>query len=316
LLSSLEAIDSGRSRRVGPDQVNAIRDTFSQFQEMDVIGGGGDDVRRLVAAYLTEHVMPIVREPQSPGIQEALYEVASEQTYLAGWMAFDSGRHGLAQRYLIQSLRLAQASGNRVLGAHILAGMSDQATQLGHPSEGLSLAQAGRHGLRGLTAPAALTDLLVLEARAHAVMGDAMSTVHAIDAAERSYDQIAPQNEAEWARFIDEGYVTGEIANSLRDIRDSGNADRFATQSVAACRLQNRNRRASLSYAALAASHVQRNDLEAAADAATHALDMANGVPSIRCTMALDGIRGRLAPHTANAAVGSFMAQLDQANRR
>jgi hypothetical protein len=260
--------------------------------------------------------MPIVREPQSPAIQEALYEVASEQTYLAGWMAFDNGRHGLAQRYLIQSLRLAQASGNRVLGAHILAGLSDQATQLGYPSEGLSLAQAGRHGLRGLTAPAALTDLLVLEARAHAVMGDAMATVHTIDAAERAYDQIIPENEAEWARFIDEGYVTGEIANSLRDIRDSGNADRFATQSVAACRRQNRNRRASLSYAALATSHVQRNDLEAAADAATRALDLANGVPSIRCTVALDGIRGHLSPHSANAAVGDFMAKLEQANRR
>jgi hypothetical protein len=316
LISSLEAIDSGRSRRVGPDQVNAIRNTFSQFQEMDVIGGGGDDVRRMVAAYLTDHVMPIVREPQSPAIQEALYEVASEQTYLAGWMAFDSGRHGLAQRYLIQSLRLAQASGNRVLGAHVLAGMSDQATQLGYPSEGLSLAQAGRHGLRGLHAPAALTDLLVLEARAHAVMRDAISTVRAIDAAERAYDQIEPQNEAEWARFIDEGYVTGEIANSLRDIHDSGNANRFATQSVAACRLQNRNRRASLSYAALAASHVQRNDLEAAADAATRSLEMANGVPSIRCTIALDGIRDRLTPHSANAAVGDFMTRLDGANRR
>ncbi|MBV9160372.1 MAG: hypothetical protein JO281_02175 [Pseudonocardiales bacterium] len=37
---------------------------------------------------------------------------ASEQTYLLGWMAFDDGRRALAQRYLLQSLRLAEASGD------------------------------------------------------------------------------------------------------------------------------------------------------------------------------------------------------------
>jgi hypothetical protein len=315
LLASLESQQSGRRRRISPEHVAAIRDAFARFQQMDVIGGGGDDVRRLVATYLAEHVMPIVSEPQHPSVQAALFEVASEQTYLAGWMAYDSGRHGLAQRYLIQSLRLAQASGNQVLGAHVLAGMADQATQQGHPAEGLGLARAGRHGLRGLTAPAALTDLWVLEARAHAAMGDVISTVHAIDAAERTYDRIDTAEEPEWARFIDEAYVTGEIANSLRDVRDAGNADRFATQSVAACRRQNRNRRASLSYAVLATSHVQRGDLEAAAHAATQSLTMADGVPSIRCTASLNKIRMQLAPHRGNSAVDGFLAHSGSAHR-
>jgi hypothetical protein len=307
LLSSLDAIASGRRRKVSPEQVGEIRRMFASFQEADVIGGGGDEVRQTVAAYLTGYVMPLVQQPQSPAVSQALYEVASEQTYLAGWMAFDSGRHGLAQRYLIQSLRLAQASGNRILGSHILAGMSDQATQLGYPEEGLSLAKAGQHGLNGVHAPAAMTDLLVLEARAHATMRNAIDAVHAIDAAERTFDEINADDEAEWARFIDEAYVTGEIANSLRDLSDSRNAEAFATQSIAACARQGRNRRASLSYAALAASHTQRNDLEAAAHAATQALDKADGVPSIRCTVALNRISNELAPYSGNQAVGDFL---------
>lgn len=315
LLDSLESLDSGSSRRVGPQQVNGIRQMFARFQELDVIGGGGDDVRRLVASYLADHVMPMVREPQPSDVQESLYEVASEQTYLAGWMAFDSGRHGLAQRYLVQSLRLAQASGNRMLGAHVLAGMSDQATQMGNPSEGVSLAQAGRHGLRGLDAPATLTDLYVLEARAHAVLGNASAAASAIDYAERAYDHLRPDNEPEWAKFIDEAYVTGEIASTLRDLKDSSNAERFATQSVAASMRQNRSRRASLSYAVLAASHQQRRDLEAAAAAATRALDLATDVPSIRCTVALNGISAEFAPHTQNYAVGTFMTRLKQTQR-
>jgi hypothetical protein len=42
----------------------------------------------------------------------SLFTAASEQTYLLGWMAFDDGRQALAQRYLLQSLRLTQASGD------------------------------------------------------------------------------------------------------------------------------------------------------------------------------------------------------------
>lgn len=315
LLSTLEAIEGGRGRRVGEEDLAAIREAFAAFQEADVIGGGGDDVRRAVAAYLTDYVMPIVREPQAAGIQEALYEVAAEQTYLAGWLAFDGGEHALAERYLIQSLRLAQASGNAVLGAHVLAGLSDQATQLGYAAEGRSLAQAGRHGLRGWHAPAAMCDLYVLEARAHAALGSAMDAVHAIDAAEQWYDRIRVDDEPEWARFIDEGYVAGEVANSLRDLADVDAAEKFAAQSIAACRAQGRARRASLSYAAMAGARLHGGDVEGAAEAAQRSLGLAEGVPSIRCTAALQGLSERLAPHAGNTAAGEFVGALAAAGR-
>jgi hypothetical protein len=61
----------------------------------------------------------------------ALYEAAAEQLYLLGWMAFDNGEHSIAQRYLIQSLRLAQAAGNTELGAH--ASGYGSATTTAHP---------------------------------------------------------------------------------------------------------------------------------------------------------------------------------------
>ncbi|MYW04781.1 hypothetical protein [Streptomyces sp. SID3343] len=309
LLASLDELDVDVPRRVGPDQIKTIREAFGHFQKMDVIDGGGDEARRLVAQYLTEQIMPLLGHPQAPAMQHALYEVASEQTYLAGWMAFDAGRHGLAERYLIQSLRLAQASGNKMLGSHVLAGLSDQATQLGYPEEGLNLARAGRHGLRGLTAPAALTDLYVLEARAHAILGDVMSAVRAIDSAERTFDSVRHENEPEWARFIDDAYVTGEIAGSLRDMNDSVNAERFARESIAAAELQKRNRRASLSQAVLATSHIQRNELEAATSAAHRALDLSAGIPSIRVTAAMDGLQSRMRSHADRPEVATLMAR-------
>ncbi len=42
-------------------------------------------------------------------------------SHLAGWIAFDTGRHGLAQRHFIQALRLAHAAGDVGLGCYVLA---------------------------------------------------------------------------------------------------------------------------------------------------------------------------------------------------
>jgi len=61
---------------------------------------------------------------------------------LCGYMSWDSGKQGLAQRYYIQARRLAPASGNRALGAHILVGMATQAHSLGDATQALELASA------------------------------------------------------------------------------------------------------------------------------------------------------------------------------
>ncbi|KWW99161.1 Transcriptional regulator [Carbonactinospora thermoautotrophica] len=315
LVASLEEATGGGSARNGMAQVEAMRKMFAIFQEMDVIQGGGDTARRAVAQYLTGHVLPLIREDHPEEVHKALCEVAAEQTYLAGWMAYDSGQHGLAERYLIQSLRLAQESGNRVLGSHVLAGMSDQATQLGYPDEGLKLARAGRHGLQGLVAPAALTDLYVLEARALARMGRRDECAATLLRAEQTFDLIKPDEEPEWARFIDEAYVMGEIANSLRDLGDARGAEQYALQSVSASRRQGRARRGALSQTVVAVAHTQRGDLEAAVSAAYEALEMASRVPSsgaTRCVAALDDLRARLVPHQRNATVRELMDRMHE----
>ncbi len=43
--------------------------------------------------------------------------MTAELTKLAGWAAYDLEKHGLAQRYLIQALRMARAAGDAALGA-------------------------------------------------------------------------------------------------------------------------------------------------------------------------------------------------------
>src|SRR4029453_14574678 len=147
------------TRRAPGGRVAPIRRTFGLFQEMDVMRGGGH-ARHQLASYVTTVVPPPPRENDaSPATGRALYEAGAEQLYLLGWMAYDDGQHPLAQRHLVQSLRLAQEAHRPELGAHLLAGLSDQAALPGHPDQALQLARAGRAGLRGIDSPACLADL-------------------------------------------------------------------------------------------------------------------------------------------------------------
>jgi hypothetical protein len=148
LLATLDATTPRPGGRVDHEQVAAIREAFEAYQEADVMCGGGH-ARRALAQYVTGHVLPLVRDADpDTDTGASLFAAASQHVYLLGWMASDDGRQALAQRYLVQSLRLAQVSGDAKFGAHVLAGMSDQAGMLDHPREALQLAVAGRHGLR------------------------------------------------------------------------------------------------------------------------------------------------------------------------
>lgn len=306
LLATLEETSAdGAPRRIGMRQVAGIREMFALFQEMDVMRGGGH-ARVALVEYMNSYVMPLVRRDHDPQVQRALYEAAAEQAYLVGRMAYDDGEHGLAQRYLIQALRLSQESGNAVLGAHILAGMSDQANLLGHPQEAVALARSGRWGITVGDSPACFADLLVLESRALAQLGEDAQATQAVAKFERVFSQVSHENEPEWARFIDRAYVFGEAACTFRDLGRTDESERFATESVTAARAQNRARRGALSQAVLAVGDLQRGEVEAAAARASQVVTMATTVNSTRCIEAVEDLQSRLKPFRHLDEVKSF----------
>lgn len=291
--------------KVGPRQVEGIRHMFRLFQEMDVMRGGGHG-RVALVEYMNSYVLPLLKRHHKDDIRSALFEAASEQAYLAGWMAYDDGMHGLAERYLIQSLRLAQAAGNPTLGAHVLAGMSDQANLLGYPAEALSLALAGQRGISAKDSPACLADLYVLEGRAHAARGDGRAAAHAVRLAEQAFENVVPGNEPEWARFIDAAYLFGEAALCFRDLGEPGETDRFARESVAAAERQGRARRGALSHGAIAVAHLRRGEPDAAAHEGLTVADLAASVESSRCRQTVRDLRRLLRPYKTLPAVAEF----------
>lgn len=305
LLATLDATQRRPGGRVGHVEVAAIREAFALYQEADVMLGGGH-ARRALAQYVTGYVLPLVRDVDpDTDTGTSLFAAASQHVYLLGWMASDDGRQALAQRYLLQALRLAQASGDTKFGAHVLAGMSDQACMLGHPREALQLALAGRHGLTRAYSPACAADLWALQARAHGALGQSREAAHAVAKSERAFERIERDNEPEWARFIDPAYLAGEWANAFGDITRPIESTRFARRSAAEARHQKRARRGALSHialarAALTSGHV---DLDVALHHAHRALDLTLTVKSSRCTTAVSDLRARIQPfHTVTAA--------------
>ncbi|MEV6681357.1 transcriptional regulator [Streptomyces erythrochromogenes] len=291
--------------RVRLEDVSAVKNMFTTFQRMDIFQGGGSG-RLVLADYMNVHVYPLLRRAHTEDVRRALCEAAAEQTYLLGWMAYDNGENSVAQRYLIQSLRLAEESRNPALGAHVLAGMADQATLLGNPAEGRRLAQAGRQGLSKTESPACLADLWCLEARALALLGDKSAAARAVAQSERAYEQVDLAEEPDWAEFIDPAYLHGEHANTFRDLGDAESAEEHARRSIKHATEQKRARRGAMSQAALAVSHLQRRDLEAAHSAGVRTIKLSAQVKSSRCVEAVQDLQRRLQPFGTHRLVADF----------
>lgn len=296
LVATLEeaAVPHGR---VGAGQVAAIRRTFSAFQDMDVMRGGGFARHRL-AAFLTDTVVPLLRanDPETE-TGRALFEAGAEQYYLLGWMAYDDGHHALAQRYLIQALRLAQAARSPELGAHILAGLADQATLTGHPADGLQFARAGKLGLSKGHSPACLADLLALQARASAAMGEEQATITAVEESRSRFAEVRHDEEPAWAKFIDVAYLNGEYANAFDDLGDAARSRTFAEVSATDAARQGRGRRGSLAHSTLARAALVEHDLPAAATAGMETVRLAATVDSSRSREAVTDLCSRLRRH-------------------
>ncbi|WP_219671134.1 hypothetical protein [Streptomyces bambusae] len=77
----------------------------------------------------------------SEQVGRELFATTSELTHLAGWMANDEGKDGLAQRYYVHAFKIAAEAGQNEAAATALGGLADQAVDLGHLAAGLRLAE-------------------------------------------------------------------------------------------------------------------------------------------------------------------------------
>ncbi|MFF9555582.1 hypothetical protein ACF1DY_07155 [Streptomyces albus] len=287
----------------GPvDQVEAMIDMFDL---MDNRFGGGS-VRPSIVGYLSTQLIPMLQQRGLPTDQRrTLYVYAAKLAATAGWCSYDTADYGLAERYMIQGLRLCAEGGDRVLGGQILAGMSHLATSLGHPAEGVALARVGIATARTSGSPLGLMRLHAMAARGHAVLGDSRQATAALVAAGGALERSrSSAEESPWVRFLDHHYLEAESALVHRDLGEATEAERLAAASVKAN--TDRRRRQAISSSVLSTALLQQDRLDEAVGTATSALDLLSGVHSERSVQALRDFRARLTPHRNEAIVRDF----------
>lgn len=94
-------------------------------------------------------------------------------------------------------------------------------------------------------------------------------------------------------------------AQTFQDI-DAAESERYARLSIEHARVQMRARRGAMSQAALAVSHLQRRDLEAAHAAGLRTLTLTSQVKSSRAVEAVQNLKQQMVPFGRHALGADF----------
>ena len=298
--------------RVGVSDVAAVRAMTQALTDLDHQYGSGH-VRPVVVHYLNSVVSGLLAGSYREAVGRELFAAVARLTELAGYMAVDTGQPGLAQRYYIQSLRLAQAAGDRGYGGYVLAAsMSHLAAQLGNPREIAQLARAAQEGARGRVTPRAEAMFYAAEARGHALLGDARATQavagNALAALERASSDSG--DDPAWIAHFDAAYLADELAHCYRDLGQAEAARRQAEASLAG-HPESRARRRAIGLVLLATAQVQQREVEQACQTGTRAVELLGTLRSNRGSEYLDDFRQRLEPYRDEPVVREFGARLD-----
>ena len=295
-VTSARAMGAGRPvlEPVEAAEVEAIRRLTGTFRELDNRFGGGY-ARSTVVQYLHAEVAPMLREgARSEAVNRALFGAAAELVLLAGWMAFDTEQHSVAQRYLIQALRLAQEACNEALGAEVLNGMSIQTGYLGFASEAIDLAQTAQYSARRAGSAVLRSESRAVEAHGHALAGDSRRCAVALIGAEQALAQAAGQQTPAFLAYFDDRYLAAKIGRALLDSGDAQQAREAIIHSLAMRGGFARGRVFNL--AMLAQAEALAGEVEAACRTGRIAVDAARDMHSLRALREIAAVRRALAP--------------------
>lgn len=289
--------------------VERFRSTVDMFAQLDDRFGGGH-ARTALIQYLSADAGRLLNGRYTEATGRALFSSVAEATLLAAWMSYDSmPGSALAQRYFTQALALAQAGGDRLLGASVLDAMSHQATYLGRFGEAANLARAAKTGTQGIATPTLTSHFHTMEARALARMGDAKGCDRALAEAVREFERRLPDNDPNWIRYFDESELSAEFGHCLRDLGRAAEAAQYASRSVAAVNDTTFLRSDFFATIVLADAHVAAGEVEQACGVALQALTAGEQIRSARCVNYLSEFYQRLASAGNSRAVAEFHEQ-------
>jgi hypothetical protein len=291
--------------KVGAGDIAALRAVGDLFRGLDHAYGGGH-ARQALVRYLEHEGEAMLRGSYGEALGRRLFAAVADLTRLAGWTSYDIGAHGLAQRYFVQALRLAQAAGDRVYGGYVLVTMSRQAVYLGHGREAVQLARVAQQGV-GSGAPAVVQALLhSAEARGHGLLGEIRACSAALARAERSLGAArAGDDVPSWARFFDEAQLADEFGHCHRDLQQYRAAAQHAERSLQ-LRAPGYARSRLFCRTVLASARLGLGEVDVACALGIEAMQQAAEMRSVRAVEYVRDFGRRLEPYRDAPAVRAF----------
>jgi hypothetical protein len=294
----------------GVSVADRIRSTTRNMMDLDFQFGGGH-VRKMLLFYWKTEIVPALRGNYPELARREIFSAAADAAEVLGWSAYDAGRHGAAQRYFVQGLRLAREANDRLMGAQILSNLSHQANYLGHFKDAVQLARSALL-VTGGNAPATITSMfLAMEARALASLGDARACAEVLHRAEQTFEHSNPSTDPEWIQYFDTFELAGEAAHCFRDLGMSEETQRFSAQAIDTTLTPPRTR--AFIGMVNAAGALNGGELDQAVALATEAVTLADGLKSDRYLRYVsDFYRSLAGQHASHPMVRTFRDLLDE----
>jgi transcriptional regulator with XRE-family HTH domain len=309
LVHEPEPLMSGLSgRRVSAGLVDRLTAMIAELRRMDDVAGGGSVLS------LAQHEFGWVaglldRASYTERTSRALHVALAELGQLCGWTAYDAGHHGLAQRYYLAALRATHSADDRPLGAHVLCCMAEHAARQGQPAEAVTLIETALAGTRGRQSPSLLAELHNQQAYAFATLGDTSGCTVAISQARTQIERLNPTAEPSWLYWVNPANMTAEVGNCLRQLGHVEQAAVMLEDSIAM--FDATLPRGRLGYLIRLADTLTRpgkqRDLDTATALGIEAVQLAEGLDSVRSVGLIRNLYHQMQPHAEVPAVREFL---------
>jgi hypothetical protein len=165
-------------------------------------------------------------------IGRRLHAAAAELARLAGWSAFDSGRHAAAQQYYLAALRSAAAVGDRSLGVNIVSLMGIQAYYTGRLKDATQLMDVATTAARSKSPAIVQAMAWARTGCAHANVGEPVIARKSLTKANRLLGRAVHGDAPGWSYWVDETRITAHLGCVLFDLGDYQGAGRELTTAV------------------------------------------------------------------------------------
>lgn len=309
---------------VNPDGVDELQAAVKLFRRWDASGVGG--LKRKAVVGQLNAVAESVYDSSDSADRTRLLSIMAELAQLAGWMAYDHGLHGVAQRYYVLALHACREAGPSAvaLGVKIIGDMTQLSTALGNYGDSLSLAQTALYALPRSESRLVRSELLGLESRAFAQLGarEAPDAGRSAEACVEVWHEAAEDGPApDWLHYMNQAEVDCLAANTYTELalraddqtrwRAYAGRAEYHTLQARQTRAHGYDRSRILDEIRLAKVRLSQREPVEAVEVATSALELAEAVRSSVVFDWLIRFHTELATrHGHEAAVQDFTTQL------